>query len=77
VDETSLLVKKVHRPAVVWKEGQMYPLVAPKPQIFSCTCLFIVDAQGGSVESTLIISSKYDLKCLTGHVFPHMEVRFE
>jgi hypothetical protein len=60
----------------VWKVGYLKPITVKTPPIFSCTCLFIVDAEGGFVESTLLLSSKYDLGCLNNYVFPHMEVRF-
>jgi hypothetical protein len=57
MDETSLLIKYPIPPTVLCNSSKFRP-VLPKPDlIFSSTCVFIVDASGGSCTSTLILNN--------------------
>lgn len=76
LDETSLVIKKPHRPSVVWKRDMCYPAFHPAEQIFSCTVIFIVSADGCHCRSTLLLNSKADMKFLKDFSVHDVDIRF-
>jgi hypothetical protein len=77
LDETSLVIKNHHRPAVVCREGMCTPAYHPNDPIFSCTAVFVVCADGGHCPSTLILNSKAKMEFLKNFVRDEIDVRCE
>jgi hypothetical protein len=76
IDETSLVVKSFFRHAVIWKEGMCSPSFNPSDLIFSCTAIFVVCADGGHFESTLLLNEKADMSALSSFGRTEVRVRF-
>jgi hypothetical protein len=76
MDETSLMIKNPHRPAVVWKRGMCHPAYSPQDTIFSFTTIFIVSTDGKHCPSTLILNRKAEMKHLADFICTDVDVRF-
>jgi hypothetical protein len=76
LDETSLLVKKQNRPSVVWSKGMCSPSYQHPDQIFACTAIFVVCADGTHSRTTLILNAKAAMAYLEDFVRSDADVRF-
>jgi hypothetical protein len=76
IDETSLMIKNYYRPAMVSKIGMCAATYSPPEPIFSCTAVFVVSADGGASESTLLLNSKANMSALNEFARRGVTVRY-
>jgi hypothetical protein len=76
LDETSLLVKKPRVFSSVSHKKLSKPFFSKVDPVFACTAVFIVDAQGGHCQSTLILNRKAPIEFIKDFVSNEVNVVF-